>query len=208
MALAKETSDHLWLPEFWDAGYYDPQHREKTPFAPFVWAPQAYGLGIDIGDEIAAKGTLARPRLGLDLTKLLRSVNETSNGFWRAGDGRLALRSEVWGSWKPNPDDTRRRHLSPEVQLPLRGEPERRVDPGKRRVGLDTFCRPLRDAGTEHFGVAIEQLDLAHGLVGSSPVPFPPLDESEPARAGAAEIKGADDRNAKRQNEKRRLLRE
>jgi hypothetical protein len=43
-------------------------------------------------------------------------------------------------------------------------EPERRIDPGKRRVRLDSFGCSVLDAWTGGFGVAIKQLDLAQRL--------------------------------------------
>ncbi|MFC0695262.1 hypothetical protein [Paraburkholderia humisilvae] len=109
-AFAKRPSHDLWLPEFWDAGYYDHRHRQESPFAPLVWAPETHSLGIDVGDEIAAKGPGGRPRLGIALTKSLELVNEPNYGDWRETDGRLALRSQVWGSWRPDPDHSRHRH--------------------------------------------------------------------------------------------------
>jgi hypothetical protein len=102
-AFAKQPSHELWLPEFWDDGYYDRRSRQESPFAPLVWAPEVHSLGIDVGDEIAAEGAGGRPRLGVDLTKRLGLVNALG-GEWRTKTGCLALRSQVWGSWKPDPD--------------------------------------------------------------------------------------------------------
>jgi len=110
MAFAKRPSHDLWLPEFWDGGYYDHRYREKSPFAPFVWAPEPHSLGIDVGDELAAKGPGGRPRLGIALTKSLQLVNAPKCGDWHETDGRLALRSQVWGSWRPDPDRSRHRY--------------------------------------------------------------------------------------------------
>lgn len=110
MAFAKQLSHDLWLPEFWDEGYYDCRYRQKSPFAPLVWVPETHNLGIDEGDELAAVGPAGRPRLGIDLTKRLDLVNEPNSGDWRTADGNLALRSQVWGSWKPDPDHSRSRH--------------------------------------------------------------------------------------------------
>lgn len=107
MALAKQPSHDLWLPEFWDEGYYDSRFRQETPFAPFVWAPEIHSLGIDVGDEIAAQGAGRRPRLGVNLTDSLGLENKSYSNEWRTRTGRLALRSQVWGSWKPDPDDGR-----------------------------------------------------------------------------------------------------
>jgi hypothetical protein len=110
MAFAKRTRHDLWLPEFWDGGYYDHRYRQESPFAPLVWAPETHNLGIDVGDEIAAKGSGARPRLGIELTHRLELINEPNCNDWRRTDGSLALRSQVWGSWKPDPDNRRHRH--------------------------------------------------------------------------------------------------
>jgi hypothetical protein len=103
--------DHdLWLPQFWEQGYYDPALRSENPFSPLVWAPETYGLGIDVGDEIAANGPAGRPRLGIDLTTSLGLINNSNSGDWYGTDGSLALRSQVWGSWQPDPDNWRYRH--------------------------------------------------------------------------------------------------
>ena len=109
MAFAKQPSDDLWLPEFWDEGYYDRRYRRENPFAPLVWAPESHSLGIDVGDEIAAEGPAGRPRLGIVLTKRLKLVNEPNGRDWCTTDGSLALRSQVWGNWKPNSDNSRYR---------------------------------------------------------------------------------------------------
>lgn len=117
MALAKQPGHDLWLPEFWDEGFYDRRHRQKSIFAPLVWAPETHSLGIDVGDEMAAEGAAGRPRLGIDLTKSLRLANGPGSGDWHDADGSLTLRSQVWGSWKPDPDDYRgaRNHDDGEV---------------------------------------------------------------------------------------------
>ena len=115
MAFSKKTSHDLWLPAFWDDGYYNHNHRQESPFAPLVWAPETHTLGIDVGDEIAAVGAGGRPRLGIDLTNRLELANETNGGDWRTVDGRLALRSQVWGNWKPDPDSRSPRHEDGEI---------------------------------------------------------------------------------------------
>lgn len=110
MVFATEPSHDFWLPEFWDQGYYDHRYRQKSPFAPLVWAPETHSLGIDVNDEIAAEGPAGRPRLGIDLTKSLELVNEPSSGDWHTANGSLALRSQVWGSWEPDSDHRHSRH--------------------------------------------------------------------------------------------------
>lgn len=109
-AFAKRPSHDLWLPEFWDQGYYDHSRRQESPFDPLVWAPEPHSLGIDVGDEIAAEGPGGRPRLGVALTRTLELVNESHSGDWLTTNGHLALRSQVWGSWKPDPDNSRSHH--------------------------------------------------------------------------------------------------
>lgn len=109
-AFSKQPSHDIWLPEFWDEGYYDHRNRQESLFAPLVWAPETHRLGIDVGDEIAAQGPAGRPRLGIDLTKSLGLVNEPNSGDWRTVDGCLALRSQVWGIWTPDPDHRQSRH--------------------------------------------------------------------------------------------------
>lgn len=110
MTFAKRSDHDLWLPEFWDGGYYDRNYRQETPFSPLIWAPDPYRLGIDEGDEIATRGPAARPRLGIDLTRDFELVNEKNGGDWRTTDGHLALRSQVWGSWVPDPDQRQSRY--------------------------------------------------------------------------------------------------
>ncbi|MDT4855804.1 hypothetical protein FQZ97_901730 [compost metagenome] len=110
MAFAKRPSHDLWLPEFWDAGYYDRRYRQESPFAPLVWARDNCSLGVDVGDELAAEGPGGRPRLGVDLTESLKLVTESHSSEWWTTDGRIALRSQVWGSWKPDPDHRRSHH--------------------------------------------------------------------------------------------------
>lgn len=114
-AFAKQPSHDLWLPEFWDEGYYDHRYRQESPFDPLVWAPETHSLGIDVGDEIAAKGPAGRPRLGIDFTKSLELTNEPNSSDWLTTDGSLALRSQVWGSWKPDPDSQSRLHEDGEI---------------------------------------------------------------------------------------------
>jgi hypothetical protein len=109
MAFARQPSHDLWLPEFWDQGYYDHRYRKNSPFAPLVWAPETNSLGIDLDDEIAAKGPAGRPRLGIDLTTSLELVNESNGGDWHAPDGTLALRSQVWGHWTPDSESRQHR---------------------------------------------------------------------------------------------------
>ncbi|KHA77842.1 hypothetical protein NC77_15865 [Janthinobacterium lividum] len=112
-----ECADHdLWLPEYWDQGYYETYGRKKTAFSPLVWQPEIYGIGIDEGDEIAAQGAAARPRLGIELTQSLQLENAPNSGDWLTTAGHAALRSQVWGNWQADPDSHRyRRHNDGEI---------------------------------------------------------------------------------------------
>ncbi|VVP11258.1 hypothetical protein PSH90_12835 [Pseudomonas sp. FP1762] len=109
-AFSKRTSHDIWLPQFWDNGYYDDRSRRENPFTPFVWVPDRHNCGIDEGDEIAAMGPGGRPRLGIDLTRNLDLINEPLSGDWRIRDGRLVLKSQVWGRWAPDPDHRQSHH--------------------------------------------------------------------------------------------------
>jgi hypothetical protein len=115
-AFAKLPEHDFWLPEFWDAGYYDQRYRNKNIFSPLVWAPETHNIGIDVGEKISATGPKGRPRLGIDLTKQLGLVNTPRCDEWQTAEGRLALRSQVWGSWIPDPDQSRhRQHANGEI---------------------------------------------------------------------------------------------
>ncbi|MGF9760707.1 hypothetical protein AAII07_36515 [Microvirga sp. 0TCS3.31] len=121
-SFAKLSSYDLWLPEFWDDGYYDRRRRQKSEFEPLVWVPENHGLGIDQGDEIAAHNAASRPRLGIDLTKRLTIIAGPAFGEWHATDGSLALKSQVWGSWRPDRDQHRyRQHEDGEILWALPG---------------------------------------------------------------------------------------
>ncbi|MGM4886435.1 NACHT domain-containing protein [Tardiphaga sp. 11_C7_N12_6] len=109
-SFANEPSHAFWLPEFWDDGYYDLRHRSRSAFKPLVWAPENHSLGIDEGDEIAAQGPAGRPRLGIDLTRSFGLVSKIDSGEWFTADGKMALRSQVWGNWKSDPGPGRSRH--------------------------------------------------------------------------------------------------
>lgn len=105
----KLPSHDIWIPEFWDAGYYETRYRSKNVFEPFIWAPETYQMGIDSGEEIASKAAAARPRIGIDLTKALELSNSEDTRKWVTGAGQLALTSQVWGMWKPDPDSRKAR---------------------------------------------------------------------------------------------------
>jgi len=109
---SKEPGHDFWLPEFWDGGYYDRRYRQASPFEPLVWAPELYGLGIDQGDELAAHDAASRPRLGIDLTQQLSLTEGPVFGEWHDASGGLALKSQVWGKWEPDPDQHKYRQQS------------------------------------------------------------------------------------------------
>jgi NACHT domain len=104
IALAKQNDHNLWLPECWDEGYYDPNHRQQSQFMPLVWSPESYGIGVDLGDEIATQGPAERPRLGIELTQTFKLESVNNGREWRKSDGSQVLRAQVWGEWRPSPD--------------------------------------------------------------------------------------------------------
>ena len=113
---ATRPAGDFWLPEFWDGGYYDRRHRQESPFAPLIWSPELHGFGIDEGDELAARVAATRPRLGIDLTMQLCLHQKANSTDWFTANGSVALRSQVWGSWKPDSDQRgSRRHDDGEI---------------------------------------------------------------------------------------------
>lgn len=98
-----KTPDHnLWLPRFQSDGRVD-RYAEKRPFDPLICVPEKYPIGIDDRDEWAARGAIARPKLGLALNKLLGLTPDDDERQWHDHTSKLALRSEVWGEWRPDP---------------------------------------------------------------------------------------------------------
>ena len=105
-----KTPDHdLWLPRFQSDGRID-RYAKKRPFDPLIWEPEKYSIGIDEGDEWAARGAIARPKLGLVLNKLLGLTPDDDEQQWHDRTSKLALKSEVWGEWRPDPDAHRSRY--------------------------------------------------------------------------------------------------
>ena len=102
-ALAKKPGHELWLPTFASDGCVD-SHSDATPYEPFIWEPEKYPLGIDEGDKLATRGAAARPRLGIDLACTLGISSDEFSKEWHCADGTLALRSQVWGGWEPDPN--------------------------------------------------------------------------------------------------------
>ena len=99
-----KSPDHdLWLPIFGADGRVD-RWAKKTPFSPLIWEPETYTIGIDRGDALAARGAIARPKLGLAVNKLLGLTPDHDQRKWYDSANKLALKSEIWGKWKPDPD--------------------------------------------------------------------------------------------------------
>jgi hypothetical protein len=80
---------------------------KRSDFEPLIWVPERYPIGIDTGDEFATEYSVARPRLGPALTSKLGLKTDNNDRNWLTQDGNLALRSQVWGEWKPDPDNHR-----------------------------------------------------------------------------------------------------
>lgn len=129
---AKRSNHDLWLPQFWDGGYYSHRYRNKSSFEPFVWSPETYGVGIDVGDELAIRGAAARPRLGIELTESLRLSPDQYSAEWRTPEDQLVLKSLVWGKWKPT-EDNHRHHALEEGEM-LFAEP-RWLDMSLSKIG-------------------------------------------------------------------------
>lgn len=108
-ALAKTPDHDLWLPRFESDGLVD-RYAKDTPFDPLIWEPEKYPVGIDEHDEWATRGSIARPKLGLLLNKLLRLTPDDDERQWHNNADKLALKNEVWGEWRPDPDVHRNRY--------------------------------------------------------------------------------------------------
>jgi len=106
---SKTAGHDLWLPGFQSDGSID-RYAKKRSFDPLVWMPEKYPIGLDEGDEWAARGAIARPKLGLVLNKVLRLKPYDNERQWYDSTNKLALMSEIWGEWKPDPDVHRSRY--------------------------------------------------------------------------------------------------
>jgi hypothetical protein len=103
-AIFAKNQDHdFWLPRFGSDGRID-RFNNKITFAPLIWEPETYPVGIDASDEWATRGAISRPRLGRSINKLLGLKPDDDCRQWYDCEGTLALKSEVWGEWKPDPD--------------------------------------------------------------------------------------------------------
>jgi len=116
-SFAKRSGHDLWLPQFWDSGYFERRHHQENPFEPFVWSPTSYGLGIDTVDEIAARSAADRPRLGIETTEHLGLISDPYKREWRDGNGTLALRSDAWGRWRHDPNSHRQQHVHDDGEI-------------------------------------------------------------------------------------------
>lgn len=99
--------DHdIWLPTFdWDGE--DSQNSARSEFEALIWEPERYPIGIDEGDRFATKYPVSRARLGKALTNELRLQTDETNRTWTTPDGYPVLCSQVWGQWRPSPEDHR-----------------------------------------------------------------------------------------------------
>jgi hypothetical protein len=105
-----KTPDHdFWLPRFGSDGRVD-RYAPKKPFDPLIWESEKYPIGIDERDEWAARGAIARPKLGLAINKLFGLASDDNERHWYDHTNRLALKSEVWGEWRPDHDGRRSRY--------------------------------------------------------------------------------------------------
>ncbi|HDZ07499.1 hypothetical protein [Pseudohongiella sp.] len=100
---AKAPDQDLWLPRFESDGRVD-RYADKRPFNPLIWVPEKYPIGIDEHDEWATRGAIARPKLGRGLNKLLGLTPDWDERHWRDNNGKLVLKSDVWGEWRPDAD--------------------------------------------------------------------------------------------------------
>lgn len=102
-AFAKAADHDFWLPRFGSNGRVD-RFAKKRTFGPLICEPEKYPIGIDEHDKWAARGAIARPKLGLSLNRLLKLTPDDDERHWYDNAGRLVLKSDVWGEWKPDAD--------------------------------------------------------------------------------------------------------
>lgn len=102
-SLSKTSAHDFWLPRYGSDGRVD-RYTTKGPFDPLIWVPETYPIGIDERDEWAARGAIARPKLGLAINRLLGLTTRDGERHWHDRKGKLALKSSVWGEWRPDAD--------------------------------------------------------------------------------------------------------
>lgn len=103
-AFAKRPDHNLWIPLFDSYGGRQDPYNAPNPFAPFIWDPDAFNIGVDQGDRFATPAAAARPRLGVTLTNNLKLSPDADLRQWRTSDRQLVLWSAVWGEWQPSSD--------------------------------------------------------------------------------------------------------
>ena len=102
--LSKAPDHDLWLPMFTSDGFLDRFNKKERPFAPMIWKPETYTIGIDQSDEWAARGAIARPRLGKAICRKLALTADAESKRWYNRDGETVLKNQVWGEWRPDQD--------------------------------------------------------------------------------------------------------
>jgi len=100
-AFSKLPDHELWLPSFGSDGLSD-RSSGKGRFAPLIWEPETYPVGIDERDKCATRGAIARPKLGKGLIRQLGLKGDSDERCWSDSRGKLVLRSDVWGEWQPD----------------------------------------------------------------------------------------------------------
>jgi len=102
-AFSRKSDHDIWLPTFNSAGEPDP-YMMKSEFEPLIWLPEKYPIGIDSGDEFSTRNVAERARLGKGLAERLELKPGNDYREWFTQDESVALRSQVWGQWKPEPN--------------------------------------------------------------------------------------------------------
>ncbi len=105
-AFSREPDHDIWLPTFGSDGELD-RHMRRSKFEPLIWEPERYSIGIDAGDEFSARYAAERARLGKVVNKRLGLKSDDDFREWFTQGGSIALRSQVWGQWRPEPSDHR-----------------------------------------------------------------------------------------------------
>ncbi|KEQ19407.1 NACHT domain-containing protein [Endozoicomonas numazuensis] len=103
-----QSPDHdIWLPRFDSDGTPDLYIRQSK-FEPFIWSPEEYPIGIDINDEFATRFVKERERLGKEIIRRLGFKSSDDFQKWFTQDGNQAMKSQVWGQWRPDQNDHQR----------------------------------------------------------------------------------------------------
>ena len=89
----------LFLPQFGRDGRQDRMFK-GVQTRPIIWVPERLPVGIDNGEESAVQHVKNRPRLGASLTRALQLIPDRCERNWYDCNGRLALKSQVWGQWQ------------------------------------------------------------------------------------------------------------